>query len=84
MNTLNTPGFTAGASLYQMRGSYRSLAVGSNIGGEQRVVAQRISRDGGCYAGLSRCWGDCNVWPHGTLRYYCQDGCLTTFDACTR
>jgi hypothetical protein len=80
---MNLPGFVAEASLYHSSGSYRSVAARSNSSGEHKVVAQRIAHDGGCYAALSSCWSACTVWPEGILRYYCQEGCLTTFDACT-
>ena len=83
MNTLNIPGFTAEASLYRTSGIHCSVAVGSNSSGERRVVSQRRAGDGACYAALSKCWSDCSVWPEDILRYYCQDGCLTTFDVCT-
>ena len=84
MNPLNMPGFTADASLYLTGGSYRSVAAQSNSSGEHRVVAQRIARDGGCVSALNSCSDACTVWPDGVLRYYCQSGCVTTFQACTR
>jgi len=80
---MNMPGFVAEASLCRSSGSYRSVAARSNNNGGHRVVAQRIARDGGCYAALASCWSACTVWPEGILRSYCQDGCLTTFNACT-
>ena len=80
---MKLPGFIAEASLYHSSGSYRSVAARSNSSGEHKVVAQRIAHNGGCLAAFSSCWSACNVWPEGILRYYCQDGCLTTWDACT-
>src|SRR5262245_24332095 len=80
---MNMPRFVAEASLYHSSGIYRSVMARSNSSGEHKVVAQRIAHNGGCSAAFSSCWSACTVWPEGILRYYCQDGCLTTWDACT-
>ena len=91
MNTLNMPGFTAEASLYQTSRSDRSVVAVGGIGcGEQKVVAQLPPGGGGpggcvtgCFRDYTNCKRDCRVWAEdGFLRNYCDAACATLFNGC--
>jgi hypothetical protein len=82
MNTMNMPGFTAEASLYNVKGyytgRYRQEALGGQRGEPQRtVVIPQLPRDEVGRGGFGLCINDCVElhpdWPAGRCITACRD-----------
>lgn len=74
---MNTPGFSADASLYRMTTSYRMMAF--DISSSSQILPVSVSRfcGSGCAAASNDCTRQCS--PYDTA---CRDTCTDQFFGC--